>query len=421
MNWAYLGIIIFLILFSLIIYGLISKPSLKRMVIAAGSGHFNQQCVTSKVACNTDQDCKEKCVESSQGEEMVCQAIPPTSSLTDRQMSVLNTNTSGVNKFCVPAAAIPSLKKCNIAHGGIPIFSGWSGMVNSMEFECMCAYPEWANSRVCDSDTGSCSGVCLINPDICAGGTFNWDLTKKVETPIAELCECAKGDVMIVNNDGLPRCVPGNIQSFYDDLDISTGARGGQSIKNVDSVPITSLNTGQLCQSCQCCIGKNNCDCNTCENMYTVCPSGCCMLPNAVCCSGSDGENYCCPEGYECDVENGRCVRKCCLEESGNCTGGCCDNETTCSQGCCPLKDGVCCSDGASCCPANFPHCDTINKVCNPDITPLVKGNCNVGSDNTQCPSGCCPFSDGVCCGDYCCPPEYPICDVENGMCKMYN
>lgn len=32
---------------------------------------------------------------------------------------------------------------------------------------------------------------------------------------------------------------------------------------------------------------------------------GCCPLPNAVCCSGSD---HCCPAGYICDVSAGTCT-----------------------------------------------------------------------------------------------------------------
>lgn len=409
-----LGFLFISFLFFLVLRGILVKPKKKRIIIAANEGHFNNQCKIEKVSCNTDADCLEKCTEAQEGEEMICQAIPPINNLTDKQKSLLNTG-EGPNKYCIPASAIASMKTCNVAHGGIPIFSGWSGIANHMEFDCMCAYPEWANSRVCDSNTGACTTSCSLNPDICKGGKFNWDLTKKVQPPIAELCECAAGDTMVIDNAGLPRCVPEGIQHFYDDLDITSGVRGGYEMKYVDGVPMTKINPNLACQSCQCCTGSK-CDCSKCENMYTPCPTGCCPLEKGVCCG-----DYCCPPNYTCDNVNGRCVRKCCPDVNGGCKPGCCDTDTTCPGGCCPIKDGVCCGDGTTCCPPNFPNCDTVNKVCNPNITPLLKQNCKVGDDNTQCPNGCCPYTDGVCCGDFCCPPEYPICDVTNKVCKMYH
>lgn len=32
---------------------------------------------------------------------------------------------------------------------------------------------------------------------------------------------------------------------------------------------------------------------------------------------------------------------------------------------------------------------------------------------------GCCAYENGVCCTgtDYCCPSDYPICDIEEGLC----
>ena len=34
--------------------------------------------------------------------------------------------------------------------------------------------------------------------------------------------------------------------------------------------------------------------------------SGCCPLPNAVCCSDRE---HCCPNGYTCDVSAGECIK----------------------------------------------------------------------------------------------------------------
>jgi hypothetical protein len=415
----------FIIGFGLVIYGVLYKPKIRRMMIASSEGVFNKQCKAEKVSCNTDTDCREKCTESQEGEEMVCQALPPISQLTEKQKQIMNVHAgkeeTETAKFCVPSNALPSMNNCNFAHGGIPVFSGWSGISDRMEFDCLCAYPEWANSRICDPDTGACEGNCVINPDICRGGELKWDLSKKVQPPIAQLCECAEGDVLMIDNAGLPRCVPKDIQSFYDDLDISTGIRGGQELIGVVNVPLISLNKTQRCQSCQCCSGSG-CDCSKCENKYTLCPEGCCMTEGGVCCTGEDGDNFCCPKGYHCDVANRRCTRdSCCPQSDGTCKAGCCKNETTCAKGCCPIPEGKCCGDGSFCCPPNFPMCDLKNKTCNPTITQMVPNSkCEVGDGNTQCVGGCCPFTDGTCCGEFCCPSEYPFCDIENKMCKMF-
>ena len=34
---------------------------------------------------------------------------------------------------------------------------------------------------------------------------------------------------------------------------------------------------------------------------------GCCPIKNGVCCSNGE---YCCPEGFQCDIQNSRCLNK---------------------------------------------------------------------------------------------------------------
>jgi len=455
--------IFFIVAFSLIVFGILSKPKLRRLVIDPGRGNYNKNCFTEKTTCHTDQDCLNMCNEAQAGEEVVCQAIPDTAGLTKEQQQILGASGPGCNgtpeenaanpdcqgdrmkpsKYCIPAKATASLKNCNQSHGGIPVFSGWSGTLDHMEFDCLCTYPLWASSRQCDSTSGGCTGQCLLNPGVCQGGTFHWDLTTKAQAPIAQLCECRDGDILVVSNEGLPRCVPSNMQSWYTDLDLDTGQQGGQQRIFVRGTKLSAVNKGIVCLS-SCPNGRpENCPspgcevvdgvCTTVPNQYTTCPNGCCTLPNAVCC----GE-YCCPTGYSCDMENQRCVQDACCDSGQqgdggavHCTGSkCCPTDTPCNEGCCPISGGVCCGDN-TCCPAGY-TCDPSGKGCNPGGTELCQpgdkrtscttvkdGKCSAGSNNTQCDNGCCPLIDGNCCGDYCCPSEYPVCNYETKSCSM--
>ncbi len=402
--------IFFVGLFSLIVIGILNRPTLKPISINSGKGGFNKICQREKVSCNTDSDCGKMCTEAQEGEEIVCKPIPDIPTLTKTQQHLLGAkDTTAPSKYCVPAKATMN---CSVSTGGIPIFTGWSG-ADHMEFECMCSYPIWASSRICDPNSGTCQGSCLLNPGVCEGGTFRWDLTKKAEEPIAGLCECAKGDVLIIDNAGLPHCVPSSLQNFYNDLDISTGMQGGQNLIDVDNIPVK-----KFLQSA--CVATGPSAAQT-----TVCAStGCCPIPNAVCC----GTDSCCPPNFPvCDIQNGRCLKS---------TETCGSMETKCTGGCCNIPNAVCCGGGNSCCPPNFPLCDpdSNRKFCNPYPTPLLTGKCNL-FEYTQCADGCCPYADGVCCGGSvkvpdpsgtgklidvfgCCPSEYPICDIEHGMCR---
>ncbi len=382
-------IVIFIVLFAIVIWGIFYKPSPKSIHIPVGIGDFNKVCNREKVSCNSDMDCEGKCTESAEGEEMVCAAIPDVPHLTKTQQKILGAENSSdnikPNKYCVPAKA---KMDCDISKGGIPVFTGWSG-ADHMEFDCLCAYPLWASSRTCDTD-GTCTGYCQLNPGICENGVFDWDLTKDPKEPVAGMCTCAEGDILVIDNTGLPRCVPNEIVSFYNDLDISTGTSGEQPLIHVDSIPILKTNS--------------NIGCDT--SKYTICEGdACCLSPDAVCCS----PGFCCPSEFPvCDVTNNRCLKK---------TTSCSENETKCDKGCCPLSDAVCCGDGVSCCPKAFPVCNIAEGTCNPALLKLTDDNC---SEDKNCNGLCCPSSEGTCCGDgeHCCPPEYPICDVKNGMCK---
>jgi len=392
-------IVFFVLAFFLIMFGISAKPRLKNITILPQTGSLNKVCLREKVQCNTDNDCMQVCTEAQEGEELVCQALPDTAGLTPTQQRILGANgTDKASKYCLPAKA---KLDCNVATGGIPVFTGWGGL-DTMEFDCLCAYPLWASSRVCDTSTGTCTGNCLLNPGICQPGKFNWDLTVEAKEPSASMCECDDGYTMIVDSSGIPRCVLNNTDSFYTDLDVSTGIQGGQPKIPVDNVPITQTIVSR------CPTGPQ----------YTPCGTGsCCMLPNAVCCGAADGVQLCCPSEYPvCDLPNMRC-----LKTQSECQSA----ETKCSGGCCNTVGGTCCSDGYTCCPAAFPNCDPDKPYCNPNPTLLVTATAgSLEGEYKTCTNGLCPIPDGVCCGNpingkqYCCPPDYPICDTTLNMCR---
>jgi len=260
------------------------------------------------------------CSEAQAGESYVCKELPETAGLTTTQKELLGASGPGnedspmkSSRYCVPEKAVMN---CNIAHGAIPVFAGWSGS-DRMEFDCMCAYPLWASSNTCNKDTGKCTGSCELNPDVCMGGTFDWDLTQRSQEPEAGLCTCPEGTEMIIDyNAGLPKCVPTDKLAWYSDLDLTTGRKGAQTIMPVTSTPITPL----VVDSCD-------------PNHYTTCNkdnvSGCCMMPNAVCCGAKDGKGFCCPKGWKCDLDNGKCLEH---------TKTCYFSDTTSHCGCCSLK-----------------------------------------------------------------------------------
>lgn len=231
-----------------------------------------------------------------------------------------------------------------------------------------------------------------------------------------------------------------------------------------------------------CGVRKTTCPDDTCcAKGQTCCPKedgsfGCCQLENGVCCK--DG---CCHEGYTCDDQTFACVKKqgpgsavVRYEQSkveGHCGPGkracpdrsCCSNGYECCAlgdgffGCCPFTNGVCCVDGAGCCPSNH-RCDVPKNECvriadpsAPGASSSDEGRVSMKSTprNTPqrsavgevtCPNdmvcqypgtccegpngsfGCCDFVNGTCCGGGlgCCPSDFE-CDISSSSCKPFN
>ena len=136
----------------------------------------------------------------------------------------------------------------------------------------------------------------------------------------------------------------------------------------------------QKVEDVQCADGQSECpDGTTCCQLPGG-DYGCCPLPKATCCND---QVHCCPNGYTCDVKDGRCNKG---EQSIEIFTKFSAKKLT------QKVEDVQCADGQSECPDGTTCC--------------------------QLPGGdpaCCPYSNGTCCGlhGYCCPEGYS-CDDQN-------
>lgn len=109
--------------------------------------------------------------------------------------------------------------------------------------------------------------------------------------------------------------------------------------------------------------------------------ASCCPFKDGICCEGG---RHCCPSGFECDSEEGRCVKEGELFSITQMLSSTSDTTD-------PLffedEELVMCPDGSRC-SGRSKCCASLN---NDGITSY----------------SCCPLSQGVCCGKTCCPRGY--------------
>lgn len=94
---------------------------------------------------------------------------------------------------------------------------------------------------------------------------------------------------------------------------------------------------------------------------------GCCPLAQGIPCSD---RKHCCPEGHECSADSRSCVKKevvttvLCGDGVSECPDGttCCENAEG-KWGCCPMQKAVCCEDKIHCCPEGS-TCDVEHSKC---------------------------------------------------------
>lgn len=198
------------------------------------------------------------------------------------------------------------------------------------------------------------------------------------------------------------------------------------------------------------CADEQTC-CNNPANGYECCP-----LDKAECCGD---HKHCCPAGTICDTATSSClnstgsipwvervstdqpglsksfrmIKAYVGEENDNiCPDQSrCPPEFSCLRamtrfGCCPLAQGVPCSDGKHCCPEGH-QCSADSRSCiKKEVVTTVLCNDGVSEcpDETTCCEtpggkwGCCPMPKAVCCEDklHCCP-EGSTCDLEQSKC----
>ncbi|XP_036408715.1 multiple epidermal growth factor-like domains protein 6 [Megalops cyprinoides] len=224
------------------------------------------------------------------------------------------------------------------------------------------------------------------------------------------------------------------------------------------------LKPGVLCLALLALTAAITCpDGGTCDDGSTCCQRssgryGCCPLPNAVCC---EDHLHCCHEGTVCDLKHSKCINETHslawlkrvpaklpgfpqsfpmihASSRNEDYGSICPDNTHCpfeytclkshnAYECCPLTQGVLCSDGKHCCPEGH--------LCSEDGHSCVKQAGRVDAvicpdEASECPEqttccqlpdsswGCCPMAKAVCCEDkiHCCP-EGDTCDLVHGKC----
>uniref|UniRef100_G3PNX7 Granulin a n=1 Tax=Gasterosteus aculeatus TaxID=69293 RepID=G3PNX7_GASAC len=218
-----------------------------------------------------------------------------------------------------------------------------------------------------------------------------------------------------------------------------------------------------ICLALVALVGADECpDGGRCEDGHTCCndPANgyeCCPLDQAECCGD---HAHCCPAGTLCHAATSSClnttgsvpwverspadqpglsksfrmIKSSAGEEDDNICPDLsrCPAEFSCLKaltkfGCCPLAQGVPCSDGKHCCPEGHQcsaDCRSCIKQAELVTTVLCKDGVSECPDGTTCcenPDGkwaCCPLPKAVCCEDktHCCP-EGTTCDVEHSKC----
>ncbi|KAB5553606.1 hypothetical protein PHYPO_G00040500 [Pangasianodon hypophthalmus] len=213
-----------------------------------------------------------------------------------------------------------------------------------------------------------------------------------------------------------------------------------------------SLVAGSKCPDQQRCGDEQTC-CQIHSGEFNCCP-----FHQGECC---EDHLHCCPEGMLCEVKESRCTnathsfpwverfpskhagfiksfRMISSSAANNMYDTVCPDNSFCpsefsclkvssTYGCCPVTQGIMCSDGKHCCP-NDQECTADSTSCVKTTEPVLAVLCADGI--SECPLetsccetadggwGCCPMPRAVCCDDkvHCCP-EDSVCDVNNAKC----
>uniref|UniRef100_A0A8C5KV58 Progranulin n=1 Tax=Jaculus jaculus TaxID=51337 RepID=A0A8C5KV58_JACJA len=241
----------------------------------------------------------------------------------------------------------------------------------------------------------------------------------------------------------------------------------GLTVAGPSKVPSVTADLPSACltvQEVKCDMEESCPDGNTCCRLQSG-SWGCCPFPKAVCCAD---HIHCCPAWFQCHAETGTCELKglrvpwmkkiaahpSVPESRAFRSDVPCDTFTSCPSnntccrlvsgdwGCCPVPEGVCCSDHQHCCPHGYActaegHCQLGSRVVAglekmPARQVSLSKISDIGCDqHTSCPVGqtccpslrggwaCCQLPHAVCCEDHqhCCPAGY-TCNVKARSCE---
>ena len=178
------------IVLTVAILGIFSKPKPSPINLTPNSSDEKLDCTRAPFSCKTDSDCQTTCLDV--GEELACTNVP--------------TKTNRDAKLCIPKHAT---LKCNVDHGAIPIWTGFSGL-GEMGWTCSCNESLYAGTPNCDK----------INANICMGSenphdAFDWP---KTNSPSSDDCKCPQSHVKVKRqSDSTPLCVLPNNKPWYSD------------------------------------------------------------------------------------------------------------------------------------------------------------------------------------------------------------
>ena len=142
------------------------------------------KCSRVPTKCRTNDDCMRVCEESGVM-DMECARLdrPP----------LLEGTYGTPQSVCVPKKP---RKVCVMKNGCINVWSGYSS-INTMEWGCLPLMPQISGNEGCTA----------INPNVCSGGKWTYDIMTASTGPGPEHCECAPGMQKIVTTENIPMCV----------------------------------------------------------------------------------------------------------------------------------------------------------------------------------------------------------------------
>ena len=175
----------------------IRRQPLKTVLINPSVGENTKKCLKEIVNCNNDDECQQNCIENSQGIQMKCTQLP-------RYNANQESTVGKTQNICAPAKAESN---CDAKHGGVLTWTGFPD-INNMNFNCFCTYPNLASGPSCS-----------LNPDVCAGGTYSWDVTDPNKSdPSKATCTCDANSILIMDTlNNVPKCVPKTFNNNFNE------------------------------------------------------------------------------------------------------------------------------------------------------------------------------------------------------------